>query len=90
MINDPEKCCGPALLGRLSRFGTVCSAGRKRARLPHLHAALWRWCQGHRTSLMYYLHDVSEERLYADMGIQRPKSRATGIMKDERLDRVKE
>lgn len=39
---------------------------------------------------MYYLHDVSEERLYADMGIQRPKSRATGIMKDERLDRVKE
>lgn len=43
-----------------------------------------------RTSLMYYLHDVSEERLYADMGIQRPKSRATGIMKDERLDRVKE
>jgi len=43
-----------------------------------------------RTSLMYYLHDVSEERLYAEMGIQRPKSRATGIMKDERLDRVKE
>ena len=87
VINDPDASDGPELKSRLQKFGSITAVGRGYI------VAMQRFGAGsedNRTSFFYLLHHLSSEsELFADIGIEPPDSRDTGIMRDERLDQVK-
>ena len=88
VINDPDATCSEALLRKLRPYGSSLMVGRG------YNFGLQRFGAGaddNRVAVQYPItHLDNEEELFRAIGISAPRSRAAGIMTDERLDKVKE
>ncbi|EOD19558.1 hypothetical protein EMIHUDRAFT_451154 [Emiliania huxleyi CCMP1516] len=87
VINSPEAACGAPLLARLRKYGSVAGYGRGYLIFLQRFGA---GSNDGRTCCFYQLNHLdSAESLLDEIGVSPPSSRASGIMTDERLDKVK-
>ena len=87
VIEDPDHTCGPELVGVLERFGTAATFGRGQGVFVQRFGA---GPDDNRISVFYLASHLDDEaQAFREIGIEPPDSRASGIMRDDRLDRVK-
>ncbi|MEM7101314.1 MAG: hypothetical protein AAF541_23865 [Pseudomonadota bacterium] len=87
VIQNPETRCCSELVDALDRFGTISTFGRGHAIFVQRFGA---GMEDNRVSVFYMVsHLENEAELLGQIGIDKPDSRASGIMRDERLELVK-
>jgi len=88
VINSPEAACGAQLRTRLRKYGSVMGYGRGYLIFLQRFGA---GSDDGRTACFYILNHVDgAESVLDEIGVSLPSSRASGIMTDERLDKVKQ